>query len=542
MDLTGCPSVSIGIIHDGETILQHSQGLADASKHVQVNEETVYMIGSLTKAFIAASCGILVEEGKLSWTAPLSTYIPFTQNKDPFISERMSLSDALSHSSGFPQLDISWYGANGEDLLAPEDLLHVTGSIPVFDTFRAELHYSNWPFALAGRVIEAVGGKDAVDGWGEFVKRRIFAPLGMTGSTCCRSGIEGDNLAEAHTVLSDLRPARLPVPQVSHKTICGAAMAIWSNIPDMLIWSQAVMDRLEEEKIGKNAKEASGGSLTTREHEAIHCDKYTDAQSKSQSPLRRISQITSHKFPVTNDTINENTYGFGWARHVIPSSQLGWLSTNGPQKDDMIGRESRPRLALYHGGQVTGYLNSIYLFPETRSAVVVLTNTQSAGDCSDLVAQMLIQALFDMKPEVDFEMRGKKVSANCLNQYTKMLDDLQQNRIPGTACPELDTLEGSYWNEDLRGLIQVDRSSGSACQLDMKRNGMETQRHCLSQYHYDTFSFMPDSRDEMELRCLVDYSVYEQFLLKFVRDEEDRVIGLDWVMQEGFMPLRYSRI
>jgi CubicO group peptidase (beta-lactamase class C family) len=509
MDLTGCPSVSIGIIHDGETILQHSQGLADASKHVRVNEETVYMIGSLTKAFIAASCGILVEEGKLSWTAPLSTYIPFTQNKDPVISERMNLSDALSHSSGFPQIDISWYGANGEDLLAPEDLLHVTGSIPVFDTFRAKFHYSNWPFALAGRVIEAVGGEDAVDGWGEFVKRRIFAPLGMTRSTCCRSEIKGDNLAEAHTVLSDLRPARLPVPQVSHKTICGAAMAIWSNIPDMLTWSRAVMDRLEEEKIGKNAKEASGGSLTTREHEAIHCDKYTDAQNKSQSPLRRISQITSHKFPVTDDTINENTYGFGWARHVIPSSQLGWLSTNGPQKDDIIGRESRPRLALYHGGQVTGYLNSIYLFPETISAVVVLTNAQSAGDCSDLVAQMLIQSLFDMKPEVDFEMRGKKVSASSLNQYTKMLDDLQQNRIPGTACPELDTLEGSYWNEDLRGLIQVDRSSGSACQLDMKRNGMETQRHRLSHYHYDTFSFMPDSRDEMELRCLVDYSVYE---------------------------------
>jgi hypothetical protein len=71
---------------------------------------------------------------------------------------------------------------------------------------------------------------------------------------------------------------------------------------------------------------------------------------------------------------------------------------------------------------------------------------------------------------------------------------------------------------------------------------MDTQRHHLSHYQYDTFSFMPGSRDEMELRCLVDYSVYEQFLLSFVRDEEDKIVGLNWVMQQGFEPLHYVRI
>lgn len=320
-------------------------------------------------------------------------------------------------------------------------------------------------------------------------------------------------------------------------------MAIWSNIPDMLTWSRAVMERLEEEKKGNDtAAPSQEASLGTGEYEAVLCDKYTDGQRVSNNPLRQISQITSHKFRVTDDTINENTYGYGWARHVIPSTQLGWLSTNGPQKDDIIGRESRPRLTLYHGGQVTGYLNSIYLFPETKSAVVVLTNAQSAGDCSDLVAQMLVQSLFEMKPEVDFEMRAEKISTSNLNQYSKMKNDLEQNRNPKTACPELETLEGSYWNEDLRGLIEVYKSSESASGLEMKRNGMETQCHRLSHYHYDTFSFMPESRDEMERRCLVDYAIYEQFLVAFVRDEEDRVVGLDWVMQEGFKPLRYNRM
>lgn len=541
MKITGCPSVSIGILHEGEIILQHSQGFADGNEnYVPVNNSTLYMIGSLTKAFIAASCGILVDEGKLSWTEPLSTYIPFTQNKDPAIGKHMSLSEALSHSSGFPQLDIAWYGAAGAELLLPEDLLHITANMPVHDTFRTGFHYSNWPYALVGKVIKAVGGEDAVDGWGGFVKKRIFEPLGMSRSTCSRWKVEGGNLAEGHTVLHDRRPVRLRMPQVSDKTICGAAMAIWSNVPEMLIWSQAVMERLEEEETEKSTIEAIQGlSLNTDQYEAVHHDDHTDAQSTSTNPLRRISQITSRKIPVTDDTVNENSYAFGWARHMIPSTQLGWLSTNGPQRDDVIGRGSRPRLTLYHGGQVTGYLNSIYLFPETKSAVVVLTNAQSAGDCSDLVAQMFVQSLFDMTPEVDFGMRAEKLSTRSLNRYTEMKNDLQKNRMSNTPCPHLESLEGTYRNNDIQGIIDVYKVSRD--QLEMKRNGMDSQCHLLEHYQSHTFSFLPGSSDEMETRCLVDYSSYEQFLLVFIRNEEGTVIGLDWVMQEGFKPLRYIR-
>jgi len=524
MEITGCPSVSLGVIHEGENIMQYSRGVADTSTGHPVNDDTVYMIGSLTKAFIAASCGILVDEGKLSWTEPLSTYIPFTQNKDPVIGERMSLSDALSHSSGFPQLDIAWYGSFGETLMFPQHLLQITANMPVHDdAFRKKFHYSNWPYALAGKVIEAVGGKDSAGGgWGRFVKRRIFNPLWMTRSTCSRNDIQGGNLAEPHIVLGDghcnvAGPERLPAPQVSDRTICGAAMAMWSNIPDMLIWSRAVMERLDEEKAGNKNNSTS-----------------------LMNPLRHISQITSQKFPVTDDTVNENTYGFGWARHMIPSTQLGWLSTNGPQKDDIIGRESRPRLTLYHGGQVTGYLNSIYLFPETKSAVVVLTNAQSAGDCSDLVAQMLVQSLFDMKPEVDFEMRAKKASISSLSLHMKMRADWHRNRRPMTPQPELGGFRGSYCNDDIKGLIQV-RTNSETLRLEMRRNGSDTQRHHLLHYHDDTFSFCPEDMKQIQRRCLVDYSSYEQFLLVFIRDEEGTVIGLDWVMQEGFKPLRYIR-
>ena len=73
----------------------------------------------------------------------------------------------------------------------------------------------------------------------------------------------------------------------------------------------------------------------------------------------------------------------------------------------------------------------------------------------------------------------------------------------------------------------MNKSSGNADELEMKRNEIETQRHPLQHYHNDTLSFMPAQSNEIQMRCLVDYSSYEQFLLVFVRDEEDRVVGLD---------------
>lgn len=190
-------------------------------------------------------------------------------------------------------------------------------------------------------------------------------------------------------------------------------MAIWSTIPDMLTWARAILERLRDEgtqraiALANEEQEPKARSTFDLEPET----KPSSIRQKAlANPLRRISQITSHRFPVTDDTINKSTYGYGWARREISSSHLGWLSINGPQKLHIIGQLSRPRLALNHGEQVTGYLNTIYLFPESDSAVVVLTNAQSAGDCSDLVAQMYAQALFDLHSKIDFQERALHVS------------------------------------------------------------------------------------------------------------------------------------
>ncbi|KAF2117006.1 hypothetical protein BDV96DRAFT_17274 [Lophiotrema nucula] len=93
--------------------------------------DTCYKIGTLTQAFIAASCRILVDEKKLSWERPMQDYIPFHLQNDPYISKRATVADALSHSIGLPPMDVLLYDANGTGVVALEDFFHAVAHLPV---------------------------------------------------------------------------------------------------------------------------------------------------------------------------------------------------------------------------------------------------------------------------------------------------------------------------------------------------------------------------------------------------------------------------
>ncbi|KAK7413381.1 hypothetical protein QQX98_007758 [Neonectria punicea] len=75
--VTGAASVSFGVLHHGQVVLQGADGWRDATKEIPANADTAYIIGSTMKAMIASCCGMLVDEGKLSWSDKLSQHLPF---------------------------------------------------------------------------------------------------------------------------------------------------------------------------------------------------------------------------------------------------------------------------------------------------------------------------------------------------------------------------------------------------------------------------------------------------------------------------------
>src|SRR5699024_7418012 len=83
MEAWKVPGVAVSIVKDGQVILSEGYGFRDSEKEKQVTPETIFPIGSATKAFTTAAMGVLVDEGQLDWDQPVREYIPSFKMYDP---------------------------------------------------------------------------------------------------------------------------------------------------------------------------------------------------------------------------------------------------------------------------------------------------------------------------------------------------------------------------------------------------------------------------------------------------------------------------
>ena len=65
-----------------------------------VDAQTLFGIASNTKVFTATALGLLVEEGKIEWDAPVVRYLPWFQMWDPYVTRELTVRDLLVHRSG----------------------------------------------------------------------------------------------------------------------------------------------------------------------------------------------------------------------------------------------------------------------------------------------------------------------------------------------------------------------------------------------------------------------------------------------------------
>jgi CubicO group peptidase (beta-lactamase class C family) len=107
------PGMSIAIVKDDEIVWARGFGLADVAGERPADENTIYAVGSTTKAFTATLVGMLVDEGKASWDDPVTQYLPYFDlaiRTDDENAECL-LRDLLSHRHGFARMGILWFGS-----------------------------------------------------------------------------------------------------------------------------------------------------------------------------------------------------------------------------------------------------------------------------------------------------------------------------------------------------------------------------------------------------------------------------------------------
>ena len=152
------PGAAWGIVVDGELAHAGVTGLRELTSKSPVDRDTVFRIASMTKSFTAMAILKLRDEGKLSLDDPAERYVPELKGlKYPTTdSPRITIRHLLSHSSGFPE-DNPW---GDQQLADTEEQLSqmLRGGIPFSNAPGIAYEYSNYGFAILGRIVVNVSG------------------------------------------------------------------------------------------------------------------------------------------------------------------------------------------------------------------------------------------------------------------------------------------------------------------------------------------------------------------------------------------------
>lgn len=495
--ISGTPGASIGVLHENKLIYTHNYGFRDVEAKTPPDERTIYHIASLSKSFTAASIGILVEAGKMSWDTPIHDILPDFKHVNKTINDKATILDFMSHRTGLAPKNMLWlHEFAGVELRRNETLKMASYLETVFE-FRTHWLYSNWGYAIADQIIQRLSGQS----WGTFLSERILIPLGLD-RTKTEHSPKTQNVAQAYMALSDGTPYHLPRPSVEDGVIMEGAVGVQSSVGDLIKFSQKLMEAADDQ-LSKNVTSTEG------------------------SPLKQLPTLLQGHINLSPTPSElERSYALGWIRTMLPGP-LGTVGLNPMYVDAMplVGKGlEEPKMVMHHQGSLIDFLSSIHLIPSSRTAIVVLTNSMSNNDAADWLGQLILEAILDNPDRNDYvELARSSVEASN-NLWPQMAENLERCRIPDTPLRELSDYEGSYYNviKDWHMEVWVEGDALYMCHQDDR-----SQSYKLKHYNYDTFSWLL-TRDETVRRGLFPMTMAEYYILAFGRGEDGQIDHAVW--------------
>jgi len=234
----GAPGLAVIVLKNGNPIFKQGYGLADLDTGTRIASDTDFRLASFTKQFTASCIMLLVHDGKLHYEDTLTKIFPGFPAHGSTITVRM----LLTHTSGLKDYE-DLYAAQfpGMDdrkipqikdaqILALMEQQSATDFAP-----GTKWRYSNTGYALLAMIVEKVSNKP----FGEFLRERIFVPLGMTGTLAYE---EGKNQVP-HRALgyTQKEKAWVEADQSSTSAVLGDG-GIYSNVEDLTKWDHALRE------------------------------------------------------------------------------------------------------------------------------------------------------------------------------------------------------------------------------------------------------------------------------------------------------------
>jgi CubicO group peptidase (beta-lactamase class C family) len=170
------PGLALVIVEDDRVVYAKGFGLRDVAKKLPVTLDTVFPIGSCTKAFTAMTIARAQDAGRLSFADHPRTYLPYFKMADPTADAEVTLVDMLSHRTGL----MAYNDLSAEPgVLTMDEYMRAATSAKPTAPFRTKFQYNNAMIVAAGEVV----GLADHSSWAEAVTRDVLAPLGMRATT-----------------------------------------------------------------------------------------------------------------------------------------------------------------------------------------------------------------------------------------------------------------------------------------------------------------------------------------------------------------------
>ncbi len=395
------PALAIAVVKDDSLVFAKGYGVLEIGKATRADAHTRFAIGSTTKAMTSAALGMLVDEGKLRFDDRVIDYLPDFRLYDPYVTRELTIRDLLTHRSGLPGTDLLW----ARFTYPMPEMIRRLRYVKPASSFRSEWEYQNVMYAIGGTIVERVSGMP----WDAFVRKRIFAPLGMNETEPLVSAIVGKaNVAVPHAERND----SVRVVPIRTTDAIAPAGSVWSSVSDMSKWMRFVLDsgRVGSQRL---LTPATFHELVTPEINAPF-DEY---------PALQLAR--PHVF----------AYGLGWFVQDYQGETV-WM----------------------HTGSIDGMCAIIGLVPNKRLGVYVLENLDHAE-----LRHALMYRVFDLYsggPSRDWSAELRQLFANLARSARAPVATANAPRGETHPSLPLERYVGTYVDSTY-GTIQVTFSNGA---------------------------------------------------------------------------------
>jgi CubicO group peptidase (beta-lactamase class C family) len=440
------PGIAVAIVVDDKVVVAKGYGLADVGANKPATPDTLFEIASATKAFTATAMAMLADDKKLDWDDPVRKHLPWFRVADPNTDALLTLRDLVSHRSGLGRHDELW------DLTAMsrDELLHRVITLPPARPIRTGYIYNNLMFVAAGESVAAASRMP----WDEFIRTRVFTPLGMTHSRITFAEWNASDHATSYRWKADClktgaewppsAPCVLPNTFTNYDVL-GPAGTIKSSARDMAQWLRFQL---------------AGGAIDGKR---LLSQAALDETHMPQLVLRRDSESRE-----TSPETNVASYAMGW--NVM---------------------DYRGEMLIAHAGALNAFRTQVALLPNHHAGVVVMTNISRGLAAVAVRNAVLDRLLGGTTRDWNAYLLAADKKSDERDATTKRERDTK--RVPDTKpSHDLAAYAGTYESSGY-GTATITVEGGSLV-LHWGRTPVP-----LTHWHYDTFCMLDEVNEYDEL-------------------------------------------